>query len=210
MYTTMISSQDTDIKSLVATLARTLSPKGKCRRNDIARQWAFEDSNWVAEEVYSRGDDKTPIGVKLSSPEFDGQTTGVIEYALALLMGQRALVSDCILVDEQRWGEEYNYKRYDCGYERTYRLKDDELRIIIRHQGNDRVGHTKSTAAASLRRNGSMIWRNICKLQGSRIRSREEVQYREQPDFHKPSNAHLFRADERELFQMAMEFLKIT
>jgi hypothetical protein len=206
----MISSQDIDIKSLVTTLARTLSPKGKCRRNDIARQWIFDNSTWVAEEVYGSVDNKIPIGVKLSSPEFDSQATGVIEHALALLMGQRALVSDCILVDEQRWGEEYNHKRYDCGYETTYRLKDDDLKITIRHQGNDRSGHTKSIAVATLRRNGSLTWRSICKLQGARIRSREEVQYREQSDFYKPSNAHLFRADEQELFRMVMEFLKIT
>jgi hypothetical protein len=48
----MISSQDKDAKTLVATLARTLSPNGKCKRNDIARQWLFEKSAWIAEEIY--------------------------------------------------------------------------------------------------------------------------------------------------------------
>lgn len=149
----MISSQDKGIKSLIATLARTLSPTGKYRRNDIGKEWIFEKSNWVAKEIYGNTDLKELIGIKLSSPEFDSRTITFIEHALALLMGERALVDDCVLIDEQHWSDIHFPNGYDCGYETTYRLKNDTLRITIRHRASKR--RRNSTAVAVLRRQGT-------------------------------------------------------
>ncbi|MDQ3816524.1 MAG: hypothetical protein M3362_02385 [Acidobacteriota bacterium] len=201
----MISSQDKNIKSIIATLARTLSPTGKYKRNDIARAWLFDGSSWMAEEVYDEENPKQLIGVKLASPEFDDVTTTFIEYALAALMGQRTFVNDCTLIDVQHWGERYPDKHYDCGYETMYRIKADTLRITIQHQGSDR-GRRKSTAVAALRRHGTLAWKTLCELRGERIRSRDEFQYREKRDY-EPANAHLFHADEQELFRMALGVL---
>jgi hypothetical protein len=204
----MISTQDTDIKTLVTTLARTLSPTGKVRRNDIARQWLFERSDWAAEEVYDEGDPKHPVGVKLTSPEFDARTVAFIEYALALIMGHRFSFNDCVLVDEQHWGEEHPYKSFDCGYETTYRFKEDTLKITVRHQSSSRMPRgRKSTAVAAIRRRGTTVWKTLCELRGERIRSRDEVQYREKRDY-EPPNAHLFHKDEQELFYKAMSILQ--
>lgn len=200
----MINTQDKDIKTIVVTLARTLSPNGKCKRNDIARRWLFEKSDWIAEEVYEEDDPKRPIGIKLSSPEFDSSTTAVIEYALAALMGQKAQVNDCVLIDEQRWGEEYPSKSYDCGYETTYRVKEDTLKITVRHQGSNRG--RRSTAVAAVRRQGTLTWKTLYELRGARIKSRDEVQYIEKQGYN-PPNVHLFHRDEQELFRMAMGVL---
>jgi translation initiation factor 1 (eIF-1/SUI1) len=201
----MISTQDKDIKSLVATLARTLSPTGKVKRNDIARQWLFEKSTWVAEEVYEEDARKSLIGVKLFSPDFDRDTTDTIEYALAALMGRKAQVNDCVLIDVQCWGEEYPSKSYDCGYETTYRVKEDTLRITIRHQGSSRG--KKSTAVAALRRKGTLTWKTLHELRGASISSQNEVQFRAKRDY-EPPNAHRFQSDEQELFKEAMRILQ--
>lgn len=201
----MISTQDADIKTLVTTLARTLSPTGKVRRNDIARQWLFEKSTWVAEEVYEDSDRKNLIGVKLSSPEFDRDTTDTIEYALAALTGRKALVNDCVLTNVQYWGEEYPSKSYDCGYETTYRVKEDTLKITVRHQGGSRG--KKSTAVAALRRKGSLTWKTLHELRGASISSWNEVQFRAKRDY-EPPNAHLFQNDEQELLKEAMRILQ--
>lgn len=204
----MISTQDKNIKTLIAVLARTLSPKGKYKRNDIAKEWIFENSAWIAKEIYEGDHPKQLIGIKLSSPEFDYRTTALIEHSLALLMGQRALVDDCVLIDEQHWGEEYPGSHFDCGYETMYRFKNDLLKITIRHQSSSRspLGR-KSTATAAIRRQGSNTWKTIHSLKGNRIRSRNEAQYCEK-SLYGPSNVHLFHKDEQELFGIAMNILQ--
>jgi hypothetical protein len=204
----MISTQDNDIKTLVTALARTLSPTGKVRRNDIARRWLFDNSAWAAEEVYDGGDPKRPVGVRLTSPEFDERSIASIEYALALLMGQKFSYNDCVLIDEQFWGDEHPYKSFDCGYETTYKFKDDTLKITVRHQSSSRMPRgRKSTAVAAIRRRGTTVWKTLYELKGERIRSRDEVQYREKRDY-EPPNAHLFHQDEQELFYRAMSILQ--
>jgi len=85
----MINCNENNLEALVKVLARTLSPKLQCRRNDIARQWIFEKSNWVADEVYDK-DSKALLGVKLVSSEFNRVETAHIEVVLAMLMGEAA------------------------------------------------------------------------------------------------------------------------
>src|SRR5207253_7470089 len=161
----------------------------------------------IAEEMYE-DNPKHSVGIKLTSPEFDSRTIVFIEYALALLMGQSFSFNDCVLIDEQHWGEEHPYKAFDCGYETTYRFKEDTLRITIRHQSSSRMPRgRKSTAVAAIRRHGITTWKTLYELKGERIRSRDEVQYREKRDY-EPPNAHLFHKDEQELFHIAMNILQ--
>lgn len=153
-------------------------------------------------------DPKHPVGIKLTSPEFDSRTITFIESALALLMEQRHYFNDCVLIDEQHWGDERTYKAFDCGYETTYRFKEDILRITIRHQSSSRMPRgRKSTAVAAIRRHGTSTWKTIYELKGERIRSRNEVQYRQERDY-EPPNLHLFHKDEQELFHRAMSILQ--
>lgn len=135
----MISTQDKDIKTVISTLARTLSPKAKFKRNDIAREWIFEKSAWIAKEIYEDEQPKQLIGIQLSSTEFDYRTKLLIEHSLALLMGQKPSVDDCTRIDEQHWGEEYPGKHFDCGYQTVYRLKDATLRSTIQRQSSRRA-----------------------------------------------------------------------
>jgi hypothetical protein len=122
-------------------------------------------------------------------------------------MGQRAQVDDCVLINEQHWGEEYPSKNYDCGYETTYRIKSDTLKITIRHQGGNRG--RKSTAVAAVRCQGTLTWKTLYELHGARIKSRDKVQYREKQDYN-PPNAHLFHKDEQEPFETWMLILPLT
>jgi hypothetical protein len=201
----MIEVQDAKVDVLVTRLARTLSPQGKDRRNDIARNWIFEGSSWVAEEVYE-GEKKTPVGLRLTSPDYDNNTIYYIEFALATLLGQKRLVDDCVQVDRQPWTEWLPPDGYDCGYETTYQLKHATLKITIRHRRTNRS--TKSQAIARVRQSGSLSWKNVCDLKGDRVRSREETQFREQTDYRGVANARLFEDDERELFGMAIGILQ--
>jgi len=199
----MITSQSANVDSLVKQLARTLSPNGRFRRNDIARQWIFEGSSWVAQEVYDGGNH--PLGLKLQSPDFDENTISTIEFALAVILGHEPLINDCKLIDFQHWSE-MSYPHYDCGIEAIYEVKQGTLRITIHHRLTSRS--KKSEAVAHLRKKGSLNWRKVSELKGNRIRSGEERQYREARDFLGDANAQLFKTDARELLQMAIETLQ--
>jgi hypothetical protein len=200
----MINCNENNLEALVKVLARMLSPKLQCRRNDIARQWIFEKSNWVADEVYDK-DSKALLGVKLVSPEFNRVETVHIEVVLAMLMGEGRSFEDCTKVDEQCWGEEYPANSYDCGYQTQYRIKNDTLRITVHHKGSSRG--RKASAIAALQKHGTLTWKVITELKGKRIRSREETQYRADNNGYSPMNAGLFQQDEQELFNRAMVVL---
>lgn len=200
----MIDCQSKDMNVVIAKLAKTLSPCAKYRRNDIARHWIFDESNWIAEEVYE-GDPKQLIGVKLVSPEFDRVETARIEYALAMLIGQKPLLDDCEQTDEQCWGDAYPDKQYDCGYETTYRIRNNTLKITVNQKGGSRG--RKSIAVARFRKYGAISWKTLYELKGKRIRSRDEIQYRLKSDGYGPANSELFHHDEQELFRMAMGVL---
>jgi len=200
----MIHCNENNVEAMVKVLARTLSPELKCRRNDIARHWIFDKSNWIAEEVYEK-DSRVLVGVRLVSPEFSRVETVHIEVVLAMLIGEERSFDDCIKLDEQYWGEEYPFKSYDCGYQTQYRIKNDTLRITVQHKGGSRG--RKSTAVAAIQKHGTLSWKVISELKGKRIRSREENQYRAHNNGYGPVNAGLFQQDEEELFNMAMVVL---
>ncbi len=127
----------------------------------------------------------------------------MIEFALAILFGERSLINDRELKDVQKWSDWLGNDAYDCGYETTYRFKDGDLKITIH---NRRTGRSiKCEAQASFLQSGSLTWKRVCELKGARIRSREEHMYREARDHWGPPNAFLFfHADERELLGMAI------
>lgn len=202
----MIECNENNVAALLATLARTLSPTLKYRRNDIARHWIFEESNWIAEEVFEE-DPKRFSGIKLASSDFNKLETTTIEIVLGALTGYASKFDECAIVDEQFWGEEYPFKQFDCGYERQYKISKDTLRITINHKGSNRG--KKTTAIAALRKEGKVTWQILCELKGPRIRSRHEQQYRvDDAKGYGSPNAGLFHADEKELFYMAMRILE--
>jgi hypothetical protein len=156
-------------------------------------------------EVYEV-DQKTPVGLRLTSPDYDNNTIYYIEFALATLLGQKPVVNDCVPLEPQHWSEWLPPNGYDCGYETTYQLKDATLKITIRHRRTNRS--KQSQAIARVRQRRSLSWKNVCDLKGDRVRSREETQFREQTDHRGVANARLFEDDERQLFGMAIGILQ--
>jgi|SRR6267378_2657927 len=170
----MIFCSASELQPLLKRLAPLLSPTGKFKRNDIARQWTFDKSSWIASEKLETSSHEI-VGFALTSLECDAARIAFIENAVSLLLNLGPEV--WTTMDERWWGEEVVSKKYDCGYETEHQFGRDMLKITIQHQGSyyDR----KPTAVAKIKKPVGMDGDSSAILRASK--SEAEVKWNIEP-----------------------------
>jgi uncharacterized membrane protein len=118
----MIFCETSELKPLLKRLAPLLSPVARFRRNDIARHWIFEGSNWIAWESYE-ATSRELLGFALTSVDHDRASIVLIENVLSSMLRLHPITWTTI--EERAWGEECTSKKYDCGYETLHQFGRD-------------------------------------------------------------------------------------